>query len=294
MNDCIQNDPAAGTGNCSIVPMKVERVFDSCSDKDCITNVQVHLENGELPANVCMVKTRCVSITNVCLSVEPIPFNRGYFTVDITFTFGVELLAYEQACDCPMMLRGCATASKSVILYGGEANTKTFFSNGIRIGETSSCCEVVNLPTASVQVVEPIALETKIANICLSHDEAGRPRPRGVLMTLGVFSVVELTRPVTMMVPAYPYSVPAKTCSCENDSPCEIFSRISFPTEEFVSQNAAPTSFQGACGCYSSKHCSSGCNCKVVHDHGSISDNDIANSDTSNSSGGCNGIIPTE
>lgn len=287
MNDCIQNDTAAGTGNCSIVPMKVERVFDSCSDKDCITNVQVHLENGELPANVCMVKTRCVSITNVCLSVEPIPFNRGYFTVDITFTFGVELLAYEQACDCPMMLRGCATASKSVILYGGEASTKTFFSNGIHIGETNRCCEVVNLPTASVQVVEPIALETRITHICQSHDQAGRPR--GVVMTLGVFSVVELTRPVTMMVPAYPYSVPAKTCSCENDSPCEIFSRISFPTEEFVSQNAAPTSFQGTCGCYSSKHCSNGCHCNGIHGNSSLSGND-----RSDSSDGCSDSIPTE
>lgn len=244
MNDCIQNDTA-----CSIVPVKVDRVFDSCSDKDCITNVQVHLENGELPASVCMVKTRCVSITNICMNVEPIPFNRGYFSVDITFTFGVELLAYEQACDCPMVLRGCATAAKSVILYGGEAGTKTFFSNGAHIGETNSCCEVVNLPTASVQCVEPIALETKIANVCLNLEDAGCCRQRSVVMTLGVFSVVELTRPVTMMIPAYPYSVPGKTCSCETDSPCEIFSRIAFPTEEFLSQNAMPAPFAGSCGC---------------------------------------------
>lgn len=279
MNDCIQNDTAVGTDS-SIVPMKVDRVFDSCSDKDCITNVQVHLENGELPANVCMVKTRCVSITNVSMNVEPIPFNRGYFSVDITFTFGVELLAYEQACDCPMMLRGCATASKSVILYGGETNTKTFFSNGMRIGETNRCCEVVNLPVASVQVVEPIALETKIAGICINHDEVGLCRQRGVVMTLGVFSIVELTRPVTMMVPAYPYSVPAKTCSCETDSPCEIFSRISFPTEEFLSQNSTPAPYQGACGCGSCNHNGS-CNCS----NASCNDN-ITSS--------CNGNLPTE
>ncbi len=279
MNDCIQNDTAVGADS-SIVPMKVDRVFDSCSDKDCITNVQVHLENGELPANVCMVKTRCVSITNVSMNVESIPFNRGYFSVDITFTFGVELLAYEQACDCPMMLRGCATASKSVILYGGETNTKTFFSNGMRIGETNRCCEVVNLPVASVQVVDPIALETKIAGICINHDEVGLCRQRGVVMTLGVFSIVELTRPVTMMVPAYPYSVPAKTCSCETDSPCEIFSRISFPTEEFLSQNSTPTPCQGACGCGSCNHCGS-CNCS----------NPPCNDSSTNS---CNGNLPTE
>lgn len=244
MNDSIQSDAA-----CTIVPVKVDRVFDSCSDKDCITNVQVHLQNGELPANICMVKARCVTIDNICMNVEPIAFNRGYFSVDITFTFGVELLAYERACDCPMVLRGCATAAKSVILYGGESNTKTFFSNGMRIGDTNCCCEVVNLPTANVQCVDPIALETKISNVCMNHEDAGCCRQRSVIMTLGVFSVVELTRPVTVMVAAYPYSVPTKTCSCETDSPCEIFSRISFPTEEFVPQSASPVQTTGSCGC---------------------------------------------
>ena len=89
MSEYHQNDAA-----CSVVPMKVDRIFDSCSDKDCITNVQVTLECGELPQSITLVKTRCVSIENICMNVEPIPFNRGYFSVDLTFTFGVELLAY--------------------------------------------------------------------------------------------------------------------------------------------------------------------------------------------------------
>ena len=46
--------------------------------------------------------------------------------------------------------------------------------------------------------------------------------------------MVELTRPVTMTVAAYPYQVPTKTCSGDTDSPCEVFSRLNFPTEEFV------------------------------------------------------------
>jgi hypothetical protein len=62
------------------------------------------------------------------------------------------------------------------------------------------------------------------------------PAPRRtVVLTLGVFSVVELTRPVTMTAAAYPYQVPTKTCSAEStDSPCEVFSRLNFPTEEFA------------------------------------------------------------
>ena len=225
----------------SAVPVKLDRVFDSCSDKDCITNLQVMLESGgELPPQFTSVKTRCCTIDNVCMSVEPIPFNRGYYTVDITYTFGVELLCYTRACDSPAVMRGTASASKSVILYGSESSTRTFFSSGARVGDNDGCCGVVNLPTASCQCVDPIALETRICVLPPApgqQDPASPPVPRrAVVLTLGVFSVVELTRPVTMTAAAYPYSVPAKTCSGDTDSPCEIFNRISFPTEEFVPQ----------------------------------------------------------
>ena len=224
----------------SAVPIKADRVFDSCSDKDCITNLQVMLENGgDLPEQYTSVKTRCVSIDNVCMSVEPIPFNRGYYSVDVTYSFGVELLAYDRACENPTVLRGTASASKTVILYGSESSTKTFFSNGARIGDTNTCCETVNLPTASCQCVEPIALETRIAMmppVPVIPPQGGQlPAPRrAVVLTLGVFSVVELTRPVTLTAAAYPYNVPVKTCSGDTDSPCEVFNRLSFPTEEFI------------------------------------------------------------
>lgn len=227
-----------------IVPVKADRVFDSCSDKDCITNLEVQLDGGaELPQQFTAVKTRCCTIDNICMTVEPIAFNRGYYSVDLTYTFGVELLAYERACDTPTPLHGTATASKSVILYGSESNTKTFFSSGASIGETNCCCDTVNLPTASCQCVDPIALETRIATICGNGGSAlpdGTPAPnvrRAVMLTLGIFSVVELTRPVTVNVAASPYTVPEKACAAETDSPCEIFSRLQFPAEEFAPQS---------------------------------------------------------
>ncbi len=237
----------------SAVPVRLDRVFDSCSDKDCITNLQVMLEGGaELPQQYTSVKTRCVSIDDICMSVEPIPFNRGYYTVDITYTFGVELLCYSRNCEAPAVMRGMASASKSVILYGSESNTKTFFSSGARVGDTNRCCDVVNLPTASCQCVDPIALETRICVLPPMPPVNGQEPPlspaprRTVVLTLGVFSVVELTRPVTMSVAAYPYQVPTKTCSGDTDSPCEVFSRLNFPTEEFVPTADAFTAQQSA------------------------------------------------
>jgi hypothetical protein len=61
--------------------------------------------------------------------------------------------------------------------------------------------------------------------------------------------VVELTRPVTMTAAAYPYRVPTKTCSAETDSPCEIFNRLTFPSEEFAPSADVPAgeSCMGCC-----------------------------------------------
>lgn len=245
------------------VPIKVNRVFDCCCDKDCLTNVAVTLESGELAAKYSIVKARCVTVKKVCITVEPVPFNRGFFAIDLTYTFSVELYAYTKACETPDRLTGVAYASKSCILYGGEANTKTFFSDGTSEGATNACCEVVNLPLASVQIVEPIVLEAKIGSACCelaapAEGEANGPchRRRTVLLTLGMFSVVELSRPVTVMVQTYPYTVPRKECNCNSDSPCEMFNRIQFPTEEFspstLEDGAAPCGGCdgcGGCGC---------------------------------------------
>ena len=85
------------------VPIKVNRVFDSCSDRDCISNLPVILDSGELPANIQLVKCKCLRVADVCMRIEPVPFNRGFYNIDLTFTFRVELLCYTQAGEAPMM-----------------------------------------------------------------------------------------------------------------------------------------------------------------------------------------------
>lgn len=219
------------------VPIKVNRVFDSCSDKDCLNNLQVTLDVGELPPNITIVKSRCVTVDDVCISVDAVPFNRGFYSVDVTFTFTLEILAYERACTAPTIFTGTAFATKNCILYGSESATRTFFSDGTAsTGSTDECCNTVNLPTASVSVVEPIVLETRIGTACVPT-EPGSELPcinqRVVLVTLGLFSVVELTRPVTLMVPTLDYTIPKKECCADTDTPCEVFEKLKFPEEEF-------------------------------------------------------------
>lgn len=240
------------------VPIKVNRVFDSCSDRDCLSDIPVTLDCGELPCSVSIVKARCVNVEDICISIEPVPFNKGFFSIDLTFKFKVELLAYEKACDTPELIYGTAYAGKSCILYGSESSIKTFFSDGSHSGSENRCCEIINLPMASVSVVEPIALETKICMICKNDDcceEKSCRRQRAVIMTLGLFSVVELTRPVTIMVPTYEYTIPKKECCIDQDSPCEVFEKIKFPEEEFSPVTLGATD----CSCPECNSCDEKC-----------------------------------
>lgn len=139
-----------------------------------------------------------------------------------------------------------------MILYGGESNTQTFFSSGEQLGDTNACCETINLPTAAVQVVAPIALEARIGSVCAAD---GTTPVRTVIMTLGLFSVVEIFRPVTILVPTYEYTIPTKECHTDTESPCAVFDKIRFPAEEFSPGTLDAIPKEKTCGCGEPTEC---------------------------------------
>ena len=140
-------------------PVRSARVYDSCSDKDCFGDLTVDLENGALPAEINILRSRNAQVENVSVSVEPVPFNRGFYQTDLTFTFAVEVAGYENSGAEPVILRGRAYAAKNCILYGSESSVRTFFSGDMQAVPDNDS----GLPTAAVSVLEPIFLEARIA-----------------------------------------------------------------------------------------------------------------------------------
>ncbi len=239
------------------VCVETERIFDSCSDRDCITDLTVTLNSGStLTDDITVIKSESAEVTDVCMNVDSVPFNKGFYSVDITYTFELVFNAYKTPCGTPTQLTGTAIFSKRVILFGSDGGTKTYCA-----GETPlvpekacscSCCAV--LPKACLRVVEPIVLDSKICSTytyddnSVSGDNCCKRKVRFITVTLGLFSIVQLSRPVSVMIPVYDYCVPTKECSCGSDTPCEVFEKIKFPTDEFF-----PPSFDryGSpdCGC---------------------------------------------
>lgn len=220
------------------VSIETQRIFDTCSERDCISELPVCLDPC-CCLTECMniIKTRCVDVSRVCIAVNPVPFKCGYYSVDITYTFDIKMDAYENSCteEC-YPLTGSAVWNKRVILYGANGDIKTFSSDERRHRDDKDdcCCKVINKPKVTVSVVTPIALETKID--CKRIKTASSCEPilvKGIYITIGLFSVIQLTRPVSLLIPSYDYCIPGKECCSPAESPCEIFSKLDFPTEQF-------------------------------------------------------------
>ena len=222
------------------VTIEAMRIFDTCSERDCISDLTVTLDEGYcLTDCMTVVKTRCAEVSGVCISVDSVPFKKDCYAVDITYTFSLTMDAYENACsDDPICLKGTAMWNKRVILYGSKGSFKTFDSDNNVTGETDCCCRVTSKPKVTVSVVEPIALETKICCIKSSVNCECPTTVRGIVVTLGLFSVIRTLRPVSLLIPTYDYCIPDKECCACAESPKDIFGRLEFPSDEF---------FPGAC-----------------------------------------------
>jgi hypothetical protein len=136
------------------------KIMDSCRDKDCLEDLKVFLTDysQEILDRTTSIRCKDAEIIWTHVSVEPVPFNRGFYQIDIRFFFK---LIFE-ACVCmgkSQEIEGIAVFEKSVILFGSEGNVNIFKSDP---ASNNFCflpnfnCEAMhsNLPIAVVEVVD--------------------------------------------------------------------------------------------------------------------------------------------
>lgn len=263
----------SGSGRDSVC-IEAARVLDSCRDRDCFENVKVFLDECgkniiERSTNI-RVKDACVSNANI--SLDPIAFNRGFYTVNARLYLRICFEACV-GCDRSQEFLGIAVIDKKAVLYGGESNLTVFTSK-----QTDTFCSCVplcectkDLPTATIELADPIILSVGVYErerehecncVCCSADipEEVYSRCDGFLdndcsrvvaVSIGLFSVVKITRKAQYIVSATEYSVPDKECvSNDEDSPCSIFKTMAFPVSEFCSAGVCEgRAKERKCGC---------------------------------------------
>ena len=109
-------------------------------------------------------RARYVELMHVSIQVEPVPYNTGHYTVDITYYYRV-LGETSSTGSCPNTITGLAVFSKRLVLFGGESKAKTFLSRecGCLSKQTIVNCAC---PTGVVEVVDPIILGSCVQDAC--------------------------------------------------------------------------------------------------------------------------------
>ncbi len=240
------------------VCIDVNRILDSCRDKDCFEDVKVFLNayGREIIDNAGSIRAKCSKILAANITVEPVQFNRGFYQIYIRYFVKIVF----EACigmGKSREFEGLAICEKNVILYGSEGNVSIFKSEA-GLGNTISCgCNTTmstNLPTVSVEVIDPIILNTKVVEdkhysccCCCNVDEIPESLcdmfgggfedgdgNKNLYVSLGFFSVVRIERPGQYVVSATEFSVPDKECvMAQPDDPCQVFAKMAFPINEF-------------------------------------------------------------
>lgn len=241
------------------------RIYDSCSDKDCLEDLRVLFPAARqsLVDSAANARIRDVSVITVYIDLQPIPFNKGFYSVDMTFFFDVAVDLFGGPTAGVVTVNGVAVFNKKVILYGSEGNVK-LFTSGRGMEEPGPDGDCRALPKATVQVAEPVALSARLCDrpqcgcepycripesIAARYggdfeDCQGR---NAVYATIGLFTIVQVVRNVQMLIPAYDFCVPEKECVASSDNPCELFRRIDFPTNEFFPPRAGDLGDGGKC-----------------------------------------------
>ena len=228
-------------------------------DKDCIEDMRVYFTERDqmVVDHAASIRARRAEVITTYIDVEALPFNRGYYSCDLTFFFEVEVEVYAgHGMPCSTVC-GVGMFQKKVILYGSEGNVRVFSSEF----RDNSCdpqdMPGRNAPRCTVQVADPVILSARLiepcdrckcdcccCGCCCNIPECICNRYGGgfcddednkiVLVTLGIFTIVQLVRNVQMLVPVYDY--------------CDLFKKMCFPVNEFF-----PPTEDGRGGCCEKK-----------------------------------------
>ena len=255
-------DTVRGRPECLPQPLSIHtrKITDACRDKDCIEDLRVYLtlSSQNVLEQATSVRVRCADLLHAYIDVEPVAFDRNHYCVDVTFFYRILADAVVGSCR-PTTACGLATFSKRAVLCGEDSRAHIFTSDTRLCGPDGASTVSSNRPTAVVEVLDPMVLSSKVTELCEPHcpelaaqipecvqqmfdeDLVTQAAARRLFVTLGQFSIIRLERDAQIVVDVVDYAIPVKECSetpgCCAEDPCEMFSRIPFPTAQF-----APTS----------------------------------------------------
>lgn len=257
MADRVLPGPVEQTNQCpcNLVNIHTMKITDGCRDKDCIEDLRVYptVSSQAIIDSAFSVRPSSAELIYAGVNVDEISFNRGYYTVDVSYFYKVTGETFPGGTP----VTGLAVFDKRVILFGSEGSVKTFSSDS---GGFQPGTNYGGKPVAVVEAVDPIALNMRIvdSSCCPGGDTELRNIPDSIIeaigealvlstqnkklyVTLGQFSIIRLERDTQLSFENFDYFIPDKECVCSSDDdPCTLFSRVNFPADEFFPPDVIP------------------------------------------------------
>jgi len=250
------------------VCVQVEKVYDHCREKDCVEDAEVGFVEDVhvLIGKAIKVRVKDAEVVKVLADLDEVPFRRGFFTVNVRYKIKlrVEFCFREFGNLMTDVKTGFVWFSKTVFLFGSDGKVKIFSSSDPApcpspAGSDGDGCGVTleqdNLPNVKVEVAEPLVLNARIKRAHCHHKPHGKSfdlqdeedfenedavagvgifPPRNVVVTIGLFSIIKLTRLVQLLIPAFDFCIPNRECvSATDENPCDLFDTIEFPFDQF-------------------------------------------------------------
>lgn len=258
------------------VCIHTKKIYSSCRDKDCIEDLRFYptATAQSVLSAAQNIRGGSAELLYTFVDVEPVNFNRGYYTVDMRFFYRIILQAMNGGTRYTE-IEGLATFDKRVVLFGSESGAKIYSSEPLENMVDVPLDLTANLPTAVVAVTDPILLCAHFADNCNCRCGCDRGTltgvPTGILeafdepilfdesavrrvcVSLGQFSTVRLERDTQLLIPVYDYCIPSNECTlaggdCCSEDPCKVFDAVEFPLDDFFPPNTVPNG-TGGCGC---------------------------------------------
>lgn len=246
-----------------------KKIYDNCQSKDCIEDLRVYPTAASQTVLDAAQSVRCgrAELLYVSIQVDPVGYNRGFYTVDLRFFYRICAEAVTAgSCVRPTPVSGLAVFDKRCMLFGSQGTAKIFTSERPCSLDQSLSFED-NLPSAIVEAVDPLVLNLKLVDrcdrcgccACASNGESlaseipaailsafddnivfSDSGQKCLLVTLGQFSILRMERDSQLLIPVYDYCMPNKECDCDSNScgcqpedPCQLFEKVCFPVGEF-------------------------------------------------------------
>ncbi len=215
---------------CILGPARLARSSSSCSDI---------IQEGEIivpPVNAASVTMDDLTLCKILITKKrPNTFRTGYWDIEIKFVFCYTLTFRDSECNFITCKRATSVYTTQITLFGSVGSDTAMATDlVIADGLSTSSGPFVSVEAKAAGLAAELKLTPKCNCSCDCGCEDNAEIPTAVCVTIGLFAVIRLFRPVNMIVRSYGCCVPDECTGAESAANvCDFFNSLSFPSDMF-------------------------------------------------------------